>query len=159
MVKALDWGFKGCGFEQQRGEPVYGNSFLACRYVWSNWNSSRLHPKIRYSQVAYVPSISNTLGGTCVYTKYKWSFQIYAFAAGSPSRGGDVTVYVWHKPTELARSFLFYSCVCFCLCGLFNRISFHNSPDNSPFSHSVLPIGYFKYISLYKSFLHLWYNP
>ena len=26
---------------------------------------------------------------------------------GSPSRGGDVTVYVWHKPTELARSFLF----------------------------------------------------
>ena len=31
--------------------------------------------------------------------------------AGSPSRGGDVTVYVWHKPTELAHSVLFCSCV------------------------------------------------
>ena len=31
---------------------------------------------------------------------------------GWPSRGGDVTVYVWHKPTQLAHSFLFCS---FCL--------------------------------------------
>ena len=45
--------------------------------------------------------------------------------AGSPSRGGDVTVYIWHKPTELAHSFLFCSCVYFCLYGPFNCISFH----------------------------------
>ena len=34
---------------------------------------------------------------------------------GSPSRGGDITVYVWHKQTELAHSFLFCSYVCFFL--------------------------------------------
>ena len=44
---------------------------------------------------------------------------------GSPSCGGDITVYVWHKPTELAHSFLFCSCVCFCLYGPSNCISFH----------------------------------
>ena len=43
--------------------------------------------------------------------------------AGSPSR--DVTVYVWHKPTELAHSFLFCSCIYFCLFGPFNCFSFH----------------------------------
>ena len=30
-----------------------------------------------------------------------------------------------HKPIELADSFLFCSCECFCLCGPFNCISFH----------------------------------
>ena len=44
----------------------------------------------------------------------------------SPSHGGDVLAYVfWHKPTELAYSFLFCSCVCFCLYGPLNCISFH----------------------------------
>ena len=46
---------------------------------------------------------------------------------GSPSRGGDVTAYVWHKPTELAHSFLFCSCVYFCLYGPFNCILFHKN--------------------------------
>ena len=46
----------------------------------------------------------------------------------------------WHKPTELARSFLFCSYVCFYLYGPFSCISFHNSPDSSPLSHSVLPV-------------------
>ena len=32
---------------------------------------------------------------------------------------------LWHKPTKLAHSFLFCSCVCFCLYGPFNCISFH----------------------------------
>ena len=31
----------------------------------------------------------------------------------------------WHKPTELAHSFLFCSCVCFCLYGPLNCFSFH----------------------------------
>ena len=46
--------------------------------------------------------------------------------AGSPSSGGDVAVYVFlHKPTGLAHSFLFCSCVYFCLYGPFTCISFH----------------------------------
>ena len=32
---------------------------------------------------------------------------------------------LWHKPTELAHSFLFCSCVYFCLYGPFNCFSFH----------------------------------
>ena len=40
------------------------------------------------------------------------------------SRDGNVTVYVWHKPTELAHSPLFCSCVYLCLYGPFNCISF-----------------------------------
>ena len=46
----------------------------------------------------------------------------------SPPRGGDVTVYVWHKPSELAHTFLFCSCVYVCLHGTFNCISFHKLP-------------------------------
>ena len=48
-----------------------------------------------------------------------------SLSAGLPSHGGDVTVYVWHKPTELAHSFLLCSCVYSCLRGPFNCISFH----------------------------------
>ena len=44
--------------------------------------------------------------------------------AGSPSGGGDVTVHVWQNPAELAHSFLFCSCLCFCIYGPFNCISF-----------------------------------
>ena len=44
---------------------------------------------------------------------------------GPPSRGGDVTVYVWHKPTKLAHSFSFCSCGYFCLYCPLNCISFH----------------------------------
>ena len=67
---------------------------------------------------------------------------------GSPSHSGDVTAYVRHKPTELAYSFLFCSCVYFSVYGPFTCIIvlllvlllFHsmNSPDNSPFSDSGL---------------------
>ena len=49
----------------------------------------------------------------------------YVVPVGSPSRGGDVTAYVLHKPTELAHSFLYCSCVYFCLYGPFNCISFY----------------------------------
>ena len=46
--------------------------------------------------------------------------------AGSPSRGGDVTVHVTdiNRPS-LPPPFLFCTCVYFCLYGPFNRISFH----------------------------------
>ena len=38
---------------------------------------------------------------------------------------GCYSLCLWHKPTDLAHSFLFCSCVCFCLHGSFNRISFY----------------------------------
>ena len=47
---------------------------------------------------------------------------LHIVPAGSPSRGGDVTVYVWHALTELAHSLLFFSCAHFCLYGPFNCI-------------------------------------
>ena len=57
------------------------------------------------------------------------------YPAGSPSRGRDVTVYVWHEPTELAHSFFFCSCVYFCLFGPFNCIPCHKfSQQPSGFS-------------------------
>ena len=54
--------------------------------------------------------------------------------AGSPSRGGDVTVCVWHKPAELAHSFWFFLVsvsVFMALSTVFHSI---NSPDNTPLS-------------------------
>ena len=59
--------------------------------------------------------------------------------AGSPSLSGNITVYVGHKPNELAHTFfflLFSSCVYFCLYGPFNCISLRKfSRQLSVFSH------------------------
>ena len=60
---------------------------------------------------------------------------------------GCCSLCFWHKPTELAHLFLFCSCVCFCLYCPFNCISFNNSPDNSPLSHSLLPVLFLPYWS------------
>ena len=89
---------------------------------------------------------------------------------GSPPHGltftwwGCCGLCLWHKPTELARSFVFRSCVCFCLHGpstLFHSIS---SPNNSLLPHSVLPVfvclnGPFNCISFHESLPQPWYNP
>ena len=59
--------------------------------------------------------------------------------AGSPSRGGDITVYVpdKHQPSLPPPFFLFCSCVCFCLYSPFSCISFHKfSRQLSAFSLS-----------------------
>ena len=61
--------------------------------------------------------------------------------AGSPSRGGGVTVYVYDinqpsLPTPF-NSVLVSVSVFMALSTVFHSI---NSPDNSPFSHSVLPV-------------------
>ena len=79
----------------------------------------------------------------------------------SPSRGGDVTVYFWHKPTELALPppLFFYSVlvsvsVFMTLSTVFRSI---NPPYNSPFSHTVLPVlsvphwSFQLHVSLWKS--------
>ena len=78
---------------------------------------------------------------------------------GSPSRGGDVTVYGWHKSTELAHSFvLFCSCVRFCLNGfstIFYSINFSRqlavfSLCSSGLISALLVLSTI-YISLWKS--------
>ena len=57
--------------------------------------------------------------------KKNWVILFSDVPASSPSHVGDVTVYVWHKATKLAHSFLFCLCICFCLYGPFNCILFH----------------------------------
>ena len=80
--------------------------------------------------------------------------------AGSPSRGGDVAVYVFDinqpsLPTPFY-SVLVSICVFMAHSTVFYSI---NSPDNSPLFHSVFSglhfclIGSFHYISLYESLL------
>ena len=60
---------------------------------------------------------------------------------GSPSRGGDVVVYIYDIDQPSLPT-LFYSVlvsisVFMALSTVFHSI---NSPDNTPFSHSVLPV-------------------
>ena len=80
-----------------------------------------------------------------------------AVPAGSPSRGGNVAVYVCDinqpsLPTSF-HSVLVSVSVFMALSTVFHSI---NSPDNSPLSHSVLPVLFLRYrpfncMSLYES--------
>ena len=70
--------------------------------------------------------------------------------AGSPSRGGDVTVYVYDiKQPSLPTPFnsvLVSVSVFMALSSVFHSI---NSPDNSPFPNSVLVVLYLPYWSFH----------
>ena len=79
--------------------------------------------------------------------------------AGSPSRGGDVAVYVFDisQPSSATpfHSVLVSVFVFMALWTVFQSIK---SSDNSPLSHSVPPVlfwlaGPFNYVSLYESLL------
>ena len=68
--------------------------------------------------------------------------------AGSPARGGDVTIYVYDV-TQPSLPTPFYSVlvrisVFMALSTVFHSI---NAPDNSPFSQSVLPVLFLPYRS------------
>ena len=67
---------------------------------------------------------------------------------GSPSRGGDIAVYVFDiKQTSLPTPFysvLASASVFMALSAIFYSI---NSPDNSPLSHSVLLVLFLPYFS------------
>ena len=70
----------------------------------------------------------------------------------------------WHKPTELAHSFYSVLVSISVFMALSTVFHFINSLNNSPLSHSVLPvffclIGPFNYISFHESLLQPWYNP
>ena len=82
-------------------------------------------------------------------------------SAGSPSRGGDVTVCLRHKPIEIAHSFksvLVFVSVFMALSTVFHSII---SPVNSPFSRSVLPVLSLPYWSfqLYYLFMKVSFSP
>ena len=61
------------------------------------------------------------------YTPTSGILQWYVCPRGLTLWWGCYGLCLTHKPTELAHSFLFCSCVCFCLYGPFNCISFHKS--------------------------------
>ena len=83
-----------------------------------------------YGNIVYFHWNSTMKGYTIIYF-----LSVPLVPVGSPSRGGDVKVYVWYEPTELAHSFLFCSWACVCLFGPFNCIPFHKfSQQLSAFS-------------------------
>ena len=51
--------------------------------------------------------------------------QKHSHCGGRSIWWGCCSLCLWREPTELAHSFLFCSCVCFCLYGHFSCISFH----------------------------------
>ena len=59
-----------------------------------------------------------------MYTN-KWTFKIACPCRLTFTWWGCSGLCFWHKPTELAHSFLFCCCVCFCFSGPLNCISFH----------------------------------
>ena len=71
------------------------------------------------------------------------SFSVHA---GSPSLGGDVAVYVF-SINQPSLPTLFYSVLVSISVFMALSTVFHsrNSPDNSPLSHSVLPVLFLPY--------------
>ena len=63
-----------------------------------------------------------------------------------------------HQSTELAHSFLLCSYVCFSLMSLSTVFHSINSSDNSPFSHSALPVLSLRYWS-FQLYVSLWKSP
>ena len=82
--------------------------------------------------------------------------------AGSPSRGGDVAVYVSDiNQPSLPTPFYSVLVSVSVFMALSNVFHFINSPDNSPFSHSVLLVLSLPYWSfqLYVSFVKVSFSP
>ena len=110
--------------ENSRRTPrTQSGKFAAFRIVsrvdkaLTTWFKSDLRPQVTFIE------------RSCALRSQQMTTWMTSVPTCSPSRGRDVAVYVfvcvWHKPTELAHSFLFSSCICFCLYGPFNCISFH----------------------------------
>ena len=77
-----------------------------------------------------------------------------------PARGGDVTVYVWQKPTELAHSFFVPLLYLFVFMALSAVVHFINSSDNSSvFSFCSSGLISVLLVLLYESLLPPWYKP
>ena len=117
---------------------------------------SRSRNRHELRNIGLLPLEKAITASKCYSPRHKFSFD---GARGLTfSWWGCYSLCCRHKPTELAHSFLFSSCVSFCPFGPFICVSFINFPDNSPLSHSVLLvlfcfIGRFNYIPLYESLL------
>ena len=99
----------------------------------------------------------------CTYL-FSWEFPVLYVLTGSPSHGGNVTIYVLDikqpSMSTIVHSVLVSVSVFMALSTVFNSI---NSPNNSPLSHAVFQVLFwiidpFNYISLYESLPQLWYN-
>ena len=99
---------------------------------------------IQSVQVRLDGSLSRVLLCTCMMTCVLRIAPIVP--AGSPSRGGDVAVYVFdiNQPSLLTP---FYSVLVsvYVFIGLSTVFHFINSPDKSPLSHSILPVLFLPY--------------
>ena len=124
------------------------HSFLFCSCVcfclYCPFNSVTFH------SASY--SLFPSLRPTCSWLLTVWSKMLSSRRCG---------LCFWHKPTELARSFLFCSCVYFCLYGPFNCISLHKFSEQlcflTLFFRSFFCLtGSFNYIYLYESLPQPW---
>ena len=97
-------------------------------------------------QTSLLPSLSLRVCFALSLSVYL-SMTLSLVPAGSPSRAGDIMVYVLHKPTELATAF--YSVLVSLSVFMVLSTVFHsvNSPDNLLLSHSVLPVLFLPYWS------------
>ena len=111
-------------------------------------------PQLSVTSAVWFPSflLPRLYGPTalCALSCMVSQLSVPTVPAGSPSRGGDITVYVpdKHQPRFPPPFFVFF---CFVLVSVsvFIALStvFHsiNSPDNSPLSHSVLVVLFLPY--------------
>ena len=60
----------------------------------------------------------------------------------------------WRQPSELAHSFLFCSCVCFCLYGPFDCISFHKFSRTALRFLTVLPVLLLSFLVLSMVYIY-----
>ena len=90
----------------------------------------RGRPRLLIKILTLVKCLQTFAGIKCCY----YCGQIYRVLHACGRRGPRGLTFTWwgccgvrqrHKPTELAHSFFFGSCVCFCLYGPFNCVSFH----------------------------------
>ena len=123
------------------GRPPMSTSFTfsscLCLYLANNLLTASW-----YLELSRMPNYANTLPSICINSYVPM---------GSPSRGGDV-----------AGLCLFFFLFCSCVSSVFMALStvFHsiNSPNNSPLSHSVLPVLLLSYWS-FQLYICLWKPP
>ena len=115
--------------------------------------------------IPLVPDLNGLLHNYFLIHCWWCTYTAEPVPAGTPSRGGDVRVYVLVINQPSLPALLFRSCVCCCLYSPFNCISFHKcSRQLSAFSllffwSYFCLFGPFNYISLYDNLPQPWYNP
>ena len=107
-------------------------SFYVLFFVFVLSTSVYLRPSAVFFSVSFSPTLLSLSMFSSLFLSSLWAHLCVL---------GMLWIVLWHTPTELAVSFLFCSGVCFCLYALSTVFHSVNYPDNSPFSHSVLPVA------------------